>query len=159
MTRFSYALVWCALLIAAAGCGFTSSPAEHLTFKPPAGWQASPGVMGFMQFWKPPGNRDEALVLVRSPRPIQVSQVFNSANLKDTKVVSVQHITICGNQPAEFLKAQGTSQALAQKSKDVTAEIVVSNAGGASYMAMYVYPMNATPNSDADAALRELCQK
>lgn len=159
MTRFSYAPVWCALLIAGAGCGFTSSPAEHLTFKPPADWQASPGVMGFMQFWKPPGNRDEALVLVKSPKPIQVSEVFNSANLKDAKVVSVQHMTICENQAAEFLKAQGTSQGLAQKSRDVNAEIVVSNAGGASYIAMYVYPVGAAPNPDADAALRELCQK
>ena len=43
-------------LLAEAAADSTSSPADNLTFKAPAGWQASPGIMGFMQFWKAPGG-------------------------------------------------------------------------------------------------------
>ena len=159
MTRFPYAPLWGALLIAAAGCGFTSSPADHLTFKPPSGWQGSPGMMGFMQLWKSPGNTDQVLMLFKSPKPLQMNEVFNNADLKDTRVVSMQHMTICGNQPAEFVKAQGTSQGLMQKSKEINVEMMMSNAGGTTYMAMYVYPVGATADGDASAALSELCQK
>ena len=159
MTRFPYAPVWCVLLFAVAGCGFTSSPADHLTFKPPAGWQGSPGMMGFMQLWKAPGNTNQVLMLFKSPKPLQASEVFNNADLKDARVVSMQRVTICGNQPAEFVKAQGTSQGVMQNPKQINVEMMMSNAGGTTYMAMYVYPVGGAPNADATAALSELCQK
>ncbi|MBV8655075.1 MAG: hypothetical protein JO160_03450, partial [Candidatus Eremiobacteraeota bacterium] len=58
----------CAVIL--AGCGLTSSPAEGLTFSPPAGWQSSPGIMGFMQFWRSPTNSEEVLMLFRSPKAL-----------------------------------------------------------------------------------------
>ena len=155
MTRFFAVPVLCAAMVAATGCGFNSSPADNLTFKPPSGWQGSPGIMGFMQLWKAPNRNDEVLMLFKSPRPIQPSEVFSNADLKDTKVQNVQHITICNNQPAELLTAQGTRG----QGKDSIVDMVMSNAGGATYMAMYVYPVGGAPNGEATAALRELCTK
>lgn len=148
-----------ATMLAAAGCGFTSSPADNITFKAPAGWQASPGIMGFMQLWKAPGNGDEVLMLFRSPKQISTSDVMSSANLKDARVETTQRVTICGNQPAQFLKAQGTAQGLGTKGQNSNVEMMMSNTGGATYMAMYVYPNGGVPNAEATAALRELCAK
>lgn len=146
-----------AVALAAAvltGCGLTSSPADALSFKAPKGWQAFPGIMGFMQFWKQPGA-DAVLMLFKSPKPIKITEVFSNADLSDAHVQSQQTITICGSQPAEYLKAQGKSKT----GHDSNIEMVMSNAGGQTYMAMYVYPIGTQGDADAEAALRELCTK
>jgi hypothetical protein len=152
--RFTIATALFALL-ALSGCGLTSSPADSLTFKAPAGWHGSPGVMGFMQFWTAPNSRDEVLMLFKSPKPLQVNQVFSSADLKDADVEAQKAITICGNQSAQYFKARGTLKG--NSNSDV--EMVMTDAGGTTYMAMYVYPMGAQTNAAAEAALRELCTK
>jgi hypothetical protein len=154
-SRFSTASVLLFSLLAAGGCGFTSSPADNLTFKAPAGWQGSPGIMGFMQFWKAPNGNKEVLMLFKSPKPLDTHEVFNNANMRDAKVETQKPITICGNQPAEFFKAQGTSS----QGGNSNIEMVMTNAAGSTYLAMYIYPAAATPNGEAGAALRELCSK
>ena len=159
MSRFFSVTAACAALLAASGCGFTSSPADKLTFKAPAGWQAFPGIMGFMQLWKAPGRSDEVLMLFRSPREIPTNDVMTTANVKDAKIESVQHVTICGSQPATLLTARGTAQSLTTKGTNSNLQMMMSDAGGATYMAMYAYPIGAAPNAEATAALRELCAK
>ncbi|MEO6835597.1 MAG: hypothetical protein ABI231_06790, partial [Candidatus Tumulicola sp.] len=128
--RFSVASLLLALL-ALSGCGLTNSPADKLTFKAPGGWQGSPGIMGFMQFWKAPGKNNEVLMLFKSPKPLATTEVFSSANLKDARVEAQKPITICGNQAAQFYKAQGTSTGGA----DSNVEMVMTNAGGTTYLA------------------------
>lgn len=146
-----------AAVLAAAvlsACGLTSSPADSLSFKAPKSWQAFPGIMGFMQFWKQPGA-DAVLLLFKSPKPIKITEVFNNADLSDAHVETQKPITICTNQPAEYFKAQGKSKT----GHDSNIEMVMSNAGGQTYMAMYVYPIGTQGDADAEAALRELCTK
>jgi hypothetical protein len=155
----TYSRVWVMALAALAvlvlsACGATSSPADNLNFKAPSGWQSSPGIMGFMQFWKAPTSDTEVLMLFKSPKPLKTSDVFNSANLKDAKVETQQAIVICGAQPAVFFKAQATGS-----KGDSNVEMVKTDAAGTTYMAMYVYPVGVQPNGDAVAALRELCAK
>lgn len=159
MSRFFTVMAACAALLGASGCGFTSSPADKLTFKAPAGWQASPGIMGFMQFWKAPGSSDEVLMLLRSPKRIPTSDVMTTANVKDAKIESTQNVTICNGQPAEFVKAQGTAQSLTTKADNSNLQMMISDAGGTTYMAMYLYPIKASPKAQAVAALHELCTK
>jgi hypothetical protein len=145
-------LLACAL--AMAGCGLTSSPADGLTFKPPAGWQASPGIMGFMQFWKSPSDDNEILMLFKSPKKLDESQVFTTANLRDEKMKSRQDINICGRQHAVYLQGTATGKG---GNKDV--RMVMSDANGTTYFSMYVYPAGAPANGEATSALRELCTK
>lgn len=159
MSRFFYVTVAFATLLAVSGCGFNSSPADNITFKAPAGWQASPGVMGFMQFWKAPGNGDQVLMLLRSPKQIPTDDIITSANVKDAKIESVQHVTICGNQPAKLLTARGNAQSVTTKGTNSNLQMVISDVGGATYMALYAYPLGGSPNAEATAALRELCPK
>jgi hypothetical protein len=141
-----------------AGCGLTSSPADNLTFQAPVGWQASPGILGYMQFWKPPSGASEMLFLFKSPKPIDTKQAFSDAKLGDENVEQQQQIKICGNQPAMFVKAKGTSTA-SGGSVQSEVQMTISTVGGNSYFAMYVYPANGRPNEQATAALRQLCAK
>ena len=46
-----------------------------------------------------------------------------------------------------------------ERGRDGNAEVVKSDAGGATYVAAYVYPLGAQPNAEAESAVRELCLK
>ncbi len=153
-SRFSIIPVLAAAL-AVGGFGLTNSPADNLTFKAPSGWQSSPGIMGFMQFWKSPNSKNEVLMLFKSPKPLATTEVFKSADFNDAKVEAQKPITICGNQPAQYYKALGRSKG----GTDSSVEMVMTTAGGTTYFAMYVYPVGTATNGDAEAALRELCTK
>lgn len=153
--RLRLSIVAAALAAAVlSGCGLTSSPADSLSFKAPKGWQAFPGIMGFMQFWKQP-DADAVLMLFKSPKPIKTTEIFSNADLSDARVEQQKPITICGNQPAQYYLAQGRSKS----GRDSTIEMVMSDAGGQTYMAIYAYPVGTQGNADAEAALRELCTK
>lgn len=149
--------VVCAVL--PSGCGLTSSPAEGLAFTAPSGWQSSPGIMGFAQLWTPGSNSDEVLMLFRSPREIDRSQVFQSGKLKNTKIDREQEVKICGNQPATYFVGSAESTTGGHPDKPHHLEVMTTNANGATYFAMYVYPMNQQPNAQAQTALHELCVK
>lgn len=147
------------LVLSSAACGLRSSPADGLRFQPPAGWNPSPGILGFMQFWRSPGNDREFLILFRSPRPMQTKEMFSSQgmqdSMKDVTVLREQSIKICGNQPATFVLARGDSA----RSGPTDIESIATNIGGASYFATYIRPVSAPPNPEAMASLRELCTK
>ncbi|HVA33049.1 MAG TPA: hypothetical protein VNG31_02805, partial [Candidatus Baltobacteraceae bacterium] len=108
VSRYGIALTAvCALFL--GGCGLTSSPADDLTFAAPSGWQPSPGILGFMQFWQPAKSHDEMLMLFKSPKAIDIDQAFSSAKIRDARVSSKQHVTICGNESAVFVKGVAQS--------------------------------------------------
>jgi len=140
------------------GCGFTASPADGLRFQAPPNWQSSPGIMGFMQFWRPPSGRGEALMLFKSPKTLRPSDVLSSGTMGGgLKSISVRNETgtkICGDQPATFL--DGTAK---NDRGDAIVDMMLTNVKGTSYMAMYVYPVDRAPNPLAIAALREICAK
>jgi hypothetical protein len=154
--RIAVAGVGCALVLAA--CGFNASPAQGLRFQPPAGWQSSPGIMGFMQFWRTPDDR-EALILFKSPTRLTANDVFSNDRMQDTlKDVQIEQrrpIQICGSQPATYVRGRGTSP----KRGDEDVEMVFTSISNTSYFALYVRPIGSAPNFAAQAALRELCTK
>jgi hypothetical protein len=156
LSRIAAAAVGCALALAA--CAFNASPAQGLKFQPPPGWQSSPGIMGFMQFWRTPNDR-EALILFKSPTPLTANDVFSNDRMKDTlkdmQVEQRHSIQICGNQPATYVRGRGTSP----KRGDEDVEMVFTTINRASYFALYTRPIGAAPNFAAQAALRELCPK
>jgi len=158
MSTFKRAVAALAAVVV-SGCGVTSSPADGLRFSAPAGWQASPGIMGFMQFWKPPGREDEVLMLFKSPKPLKPSEVFSGNDLQGTvKNVTVKQsssIRICDNQPALLMQAEGKSS----RGEDDLVDMVMTNAAATTYFALYVRPVAGQSDPSALAALRELCSK
>ena len=157
-SRIARAASLCASVLALAACGLTNSPADGLTFQAPSGWQGSPGIMGFMQFWKAPNDDKEVIMLFKSPKPLDKKDVFSNAKMQDTSVQKEEEIKICGDQQAEFIQARGTSSS-SGSSSDSNIQMVMTNAGGNTYFAMYVYPVNQQANEEASTAIRQLCTK
>jgi hypothetical protein len=157
--RLTRAAVFAPVVLLLAACGFNSSPADTLEFRAPAGWRSSPGIMGFMQFWRSPSDDREVLLLFKSPKPLSPKDVFSSdqvnGTLKNTTVERRQAVTLCGHQPAVYAQARGTSS----RGTDALVDMMMANIAGASYFAIYVRPVEASPNPMAEAALRELCAK
>jgi hypothetical protein len=151
--------LWCVAACALSGCGLSASPADGLRFQPPAGWRSSPGILGFMQFWRPPSGVREVLMLFKSPKPVTSGDMYSDANMQGAfKSVTVQRkrsIKICGNQPALFV--QGI--AISRENTESNVEMVLANVRGTSYFAMYVRPTDVAPDPQAEGALYELCAK
>ena len=145
--------------VTAGGCGLQASPADGLRFAAPNGWRPSPGILGFMQFWRPPTDDREVLMLFKSPRPMKTNDIFSNSNLQDTMkdvtIVTQQTIKICGARPAKYVQARGSSS----QGGPIDIETVATIIGGASYFAVYVRPIAVPPNPLALAALREVCPK
>ena len=147
------------LALTVGGCALQASPADGLRFAAPGGWQASPGILGYMQFWRPPIDDREVLLLFKSPRPMQTNDIFSNSNMQDTmKDVSIlrqQTIKICGTQPAKYVQARGSSSS----GGPIDIESVATIIRGSSYFAVYIRPIAVPPNPIALAALREVCPK
>jgi hypothetical protein len=159
LLRVGVAAFCCFGALAQLGCSFTASPAEGLKFAAPPGWQSSPGIMGFMQFWRSPSSDREVLMLFKSPKPIAARDVFSNQQMRDTlKDVTIREmhtIAICGNQPATYVQARGTSA----KGGDENVDMMMTTTRGNTYFAMYIRPVDAASNQMAMTALRELCAK
>ncbi len=141
-------------LILAAACVLfaCSSPTQSVTFKPPAGWEASPSLFGF-QAWHPSDNK-QTLVLFRFPVAANVNQALSQSNFRQFNANTRQRIKICGNQPAVFLSGTGTGS-----QGDQNVEMIITTVKGATYMAIYARDRGLHPNSQAETAIRSLCPK
>ena len=153
-------MVFCCLAaFALSACGLNASPTGGLRFQPPPGWRPSPGMLGYMQFWRPPSGVREALMLFRSPKRLSSDDLYSDANMqgafKSVTVLRKQNVQICGNQPAVIV--QGI--AISRNDTESRVEMVMATVRGTSYLAMYVRPIEVPANPQAEAALRELCAK
>ena len=147
-----------AAALATSGCGLTASPADSINFAAPKGWNSSPGIAGFMQFWRSPRD-GEVLMLFRSPKPVNTSDIFRSADVKDVQIESQKAIEICdGLQAAQQFNLRAKSESNGE-THDVNATTVMSTSGGATYFAVYVHRVETPPDADAVSATHELCQK
>jgi hypothetical protein len=147
-----------AAAIATSGCGLTASPADNIDFAAPKGWTSSPGIAGFMQFWRSPRD-GEVLMLFRSPKPVATQDIFKSADVKDVQIESEKSIQICdGQQPAQQFTLRAKSESN-NETHDVNATTVMSTTGGATYFAVYVHRVETPANTDAVAATHDLCPK
>lgn len=140
-----------------AGCGnLTKSPAEGLTFKAPAGWTGSPGIMGMMQIWVAPAGASgkQELMIFKVPVAFKSDDVFKQADMKDAKIEESHGIKVCGNEPGSYLRLSATSE---RDKRHIEAEMVMLPQGSSSLMALYVRPFGMKPDAQAQSALYELC--
>jgi len=148
------ALLSLAVLCVATGCSF-KSPADDLDFKAPAGWNGTPGIMGFQMWMKP--NKDGEMVMLIN-RKGKMKQDFDVRTIPGTTSAEVsenKEIRICGNQPAKLMIMSVTTNG-----KTATTELILTTyADDNNYMAMYSRPKTAKPDPEAESAIRMLCLK
>ena len=130
-----------------SACG---NPADHVSFKPPAGFASPKNILGMAQIWTSADGR-EALMLMKMPVKTDPAQAVSSAGVKNATVTSRQQIRICGNQPAQHIVMIGTG-----KDRPVMDAVISTNAAG-SYLAMYSRPLGTPANRAAENAIRALC--
>jgi hypothetical protein len=153
MRILRYVIAALAVLGTVACGGLTKSPAEGLTFKAPADWTSSPGIMGMMQFWTS-SDKKQVLMLFRVPADFKTDQAFNSAEVKDAHIESQKAIKVCGSQAADYMKAIATSS---RTGDDNNLEMVSTKTADGALMAMYIYPIGTQPDTAAGAAIYQLC--
>ena len=155
--KYAYRCIVAAFAIATiAAC--SASPTEGMKFTAPAGWTGTPAVFGF-QLWFNPANKSEFLMLGKLPNKIDISKyAFDSSQIKgqikNASIDKSEDVMICGNQPAKMMSLHGTSSSSNQQEK---MEMLVTNVGANSYIAMYGFPGAATANVDAEKAIKNVC--
>lgn len=138
---------------ALSGCGSVTAGVD---FKAPAGWNATPSILGRMQFWtkKSPDNKqDEMLLLIRGSNTNIDLKSIPQAGVGAITTEKQTTIAICGNRKAQFLSGTGSGHS-GQKQ---TMEMVSATVGQEGYLAMYIRPQSAPADPAAETAIRSLC--
>jgi len=150
-------------------CGLTKSPAEDINFTAPADWQSTPGIMGRFQLWTGgPATGKQVLMLMKLPQDAKIDKSFSSsdfkemsgpASVKDATMLEQRNMTICGSQPAMYMKMRGVSSNSGSQKTEEMVEAVISKVSDGTFMAMHMYPVGSVPDTQAEAAIYELCPK
>src|ERR1700680_3762807 len=131
-----------ALTLAALLAGCLGGATDNLDFKVPPGFNSTFSMFGSQMWTK--GEKDQAQVLMLMKLPVKMAtkdfKMPPNTAAKDTKIESQQNIMICGNHPAVFIKATGTSTS---SNKNVDLEMLMTGWGNNTYFAMYAYPATA----------------
>jgi len=139
--------------LALAGCG---SVTAGIDFKAPAGWSATPSILGRMQIWtkKAADNKDvDMLMLVRgSSNNIDLKSI-PQAGVGAITTEKQSTITICGDRKAQFYSGSASGHS-GQKQ---TMEMVAATVGSDGYIAMYIHPQAEAADPEAETAIRSLC--
>ena len=144
---------------ALAGCG---SATDAVTFKPPANYASAAQLGPFMHLWR--GPQRSALVLMAFPTKIDFDEAITSSNVKDARVLKQSSIRICGNQPAYYASMIGEGDSFGTATPGVTVEkrqvdLLMTDVGGRTYMAMYVRPVGTPEDTAAEDAIRNVCSR
>jgi hypothetical protein len=140
--------------VALAGCGSVTS---GLDFKAPAGWTATPSILGRFQMWikQSPDKNKEAQMMFLIRGQTATTMDFKSlpqagTNVRDLKQSSIK---ICGNRPAQYVSGVSTGS----RNGDMAVEMVSAKVGDESYLAMYMRPKAQSGDPQAETAIRSLC--
>lgn len=109
-----------------------------LAFQAPKSWVYSP-VPGGGEVWVKGGGSNESIMAQATETPLPLRHP------------GWKNITICGNHPAVLMVQTNNPGQIW--------EGVSTTWGSERYMAVYVRPVNAPPDPNAEAAIRTLCLK
>lgn len=126
-------LVTLCVLALCIGCARTFT--QDLAFQAPSGWAHS-AVPGGGEVWVKGDGSNESIMAQATETPLPQRQ----PGWKD--------ITICGNHPAVLMVQNNPAQIW---------EAVSSSWGSERYMPVYVRPVEAPADSNAEAAIQTLC--
>lgn len=138
-----------------AGCG---SPADNTTFKAPAGWKSTPGIMGRFQMWMTgQGDGRQMLMLVRGDKNMTLNDTrqswSSSSKVRDLKQSSIQ---VCGGQRADYFTGRGRGN-YGSHNVEQSVEGVLTPVGGSKYFVVYIRPSAMRADPAAESALRSVC--
>ena len=146
-----------------AACGNVT---DSVQFNVPPEYHSKANIGPFAQVWESP-DRKSVMLLAAIPAPIDIDKALKNADVSNTKPHENERITICGNQPANYVEETGTTGTdikvginEGQSTKtNSNIHMLTTTANGKTYIALYAYPLHAKPDPQADSALRGVCAK
>ena len=159
--RTSFAVVLSAAVLAACG-----SVTDSVKFNVPSNYQSEASIGSFMQVWKTPDEKS-VMMLMAFPGELDLNKAMQNAKITDVKFRKREHITICGNQSADYAETTGVTSASVKigvgtasgTNTDSNVDMLATVANGKTYLAMYTYPLHSAADNSAVAALHGLCAK
>jgi hypothetical protein len=143
------------------GCG---SATDAVTFKAPANYTAAAQIGPFMQLWRGPNHN--SLALMAFPAKIDLDKATTNSDIKNAQVVKHSTIQICGNQSAYYVSMIGehdvpgtASPGAASTEEKRQIDLLATDVGGKTYMAMYIRPIGTAADDAAEDAIRNVCSK
>jgi hypothetical protein len=146
-----------ALAGALTACG---SATDHVTFAPPPAYKSAVSMGPFGQMWS--GPNDNMMMLMALPTQLDLNKSAANSPVKNATIENETKIKICGDQPALFVNMVGNSETgsdNAKKQKPQLIEFLATNAGGKTYMVMYIRPKGTPADTSAEADLHNVCPK
>ncbi len=151
------------LAVALAACG---SVTDSVKFNVPPRYESRASLGPFMQIWETP-DKKSMMMLMAFPGQADVNKAMSDAKIDNSKVKKHERITICGNQQADFVQAEGatgTNVKLGMGAGETTKsnsniDMLVTRANGKTYFAMYAWPLRDAADPQAEAAVRGVCSK
>jgi hypothetical protein len=137
---------------ALSGCG---SVTAGMDFKAPAGWTATPSILGRIQVWtkKSADNKDvDMVILARGSSTIDLKNI-PQAGVGTITTEKQATIAICGDRKAQFMSGTASGHS-GQKQ---TMEMVSAMVGQDDYVSMYIRPQSERADPAAETAIRSLC--
>jgi hypothetical protein len=144
-----------ASLCTLVACG---SASDSTTFQVPPGYVQQASIGPFMQIWKS-GDDKNIIMLMALPVKSALHNAISDADIKDSSINEQKDITICNGQHAYYIDATGTANAAGGTTRRGRVEMVATVAGGKTYLAMYIRPLQAPADPAADAAIKNVCPK
>jgi hypothetical protein len=159
--RTSFAAALSAVVLAACG-----SVTDTVAFNVPPQYHSKASFGPFMQLWQTPDEKS-VMMLMAIPGEMDMNKALANAQIKDAKFKKKERITICGNQPADLAQIVGTTGTTVKvgfgagetTKSNSNIEMLSTVANGKTYFAMYAWPLKATADPQAEAALRGICSK
>jgi hypothetical protein len=152
----SFATVVC-MTVLAVGCG---SPGSDTTFRPPTGWNSTPGVFGRFQMWITGSAQADrqVVILVRGDQNTRIDDPQMFGTTRGVHDVRHRAVKLCGSQPADSFTGRGESVNGSNRVPE-SVEGVTTTIGSSKYIALYIHPMAMKPDAQAQTALRSLCPR
>lgn len=138
-----------------ASCG---SPADQTSFKAPANWNSTPGIMGRFQMWM---NNGQVVMLIRGDKNMTIEDAQKSSpSAGAMNFAKSRNIKMCnGTQAAQAYSGESTSDVNGKKQPKII-EATVTEIANSKYMAIYVRPKSmAAGDSQAEDAIHSVCPK
>lgn len=108
-----------------------------------------------IELWRSTDKHQRGILsLDRDPRGFDPAIAVKSLVEKNGKLVAQRAMILCGSQPSVYSRV---IQKASTGSGNYTWEVVTSRTPSELWEARYLYPTESAPNSQAQAALYELC--
>jgi len=156
--RLAFSIGVALALVVLTGCVQSKHAGGALTFHAPDGWtEMSRSADPDIELWHSTDKSQHGILSLDRDLPaFDAAIVVKSLVKNNGRLVAQRTMTLCGHQPSVYSRVIQKARA---GSGTYTWEIVTSRTPSALWEAQYMQPTGSAPDTQAQAALYELCPR